>query len=89
MARKKTNIGPCRVEGCALDSLTRGYCQTHYGRLQKAGQFRSSDIASDSVFGVSGSDGGLEPASFAPGVAHALSLSTEVARVDALLQLKQ
>ena len=72
MARKKTNIGPCREEGCEKTSLTRGYCYLHYGRLQKAGAFRTSGIASDSVFGVSGSEGGLEPVLFAPGLAHGI-----------------
>ena len=41
-------------------------------------------------FGESARDGGLEKISFAHGVATAvLSLSTEAARVDALLELRQ
>ena len=70
-------------------SLTRGYCYLHYGRRQKAGEFRTSKSESDSAFGVSGSEGGLELISFAPGLAAALALPTEAARVDALLSLKQ
>ena len=84
--RKKTNIGPCREDGCFRDSLTRGYCYLHYGRRQKAGEFRTSDSARG---GRGGERETLNPVSFAPGVANALALSTEAARVDALLALKQ
>ena len=76
--RKKKNIGPCSAEGCARDSVTRGYCTAHYQRLKRKGELE-----------LSGSDGNLNPVSFAPGIAAALSLSTEAARVDALLALKQ
>ena len=83
--RKKTNIGPCSEDGCEKDSHTRGYCAAHYQRRKRTGEFSNSALD----FGESARDGGLAPISFAPGVATALALQTEAARVDALLQLRQ
>ena len=79
--RKKTNIGPCSEYGCEKDSHTRGYCAAHYQRRKRTGEF--SGLRKEVR------EGNLAPISFAPGVANALSLSTEAARVDALLQLRQ
>jgi len=37
MGRKKTNVGPCSIDGCEKDALQKGMCRPHYQSWWKHG----------------------------------------------------